>query len=144
MAEKAESKVVPLLVLLAILGGAGAWNYKRNAEAEAAEPNPYRSYSEADLHKLIDAYTGVIERQKGRYQAHKAGGVVVHDRAHLGAKVDEFERIQHISAKTRALAGQVTDSEIAKAHIEAELARRDADRPIYKVYVRRLFTFRPI
>ena len=87
---KGGSQVGLLLVLLAILGGVGAWNYQRNLEAEAAEPRPYASYSDEQLVQLAAAYGGQVDQLEGRYEkasgrrTSAAGGKL------LGDAVDEF------------------------------------------------------
>ena len=133
-----------LVVLLALLAGAGGWNYHENSKVENAMPRPYRRYSDADVEQLIAQYQGEVDRQTRRYRQVASRKVVVQDRGLLGDQVGEFERIQQLSQQRRNLAGQVTDNQISLEQLESEKNKRETDRPIYKMIFRRLFTFRSI
>jgi len=142
MASSSGGKIIQLLVLLAILGGGLGWNYKRNAEAEATEVRPYRGYSDAELEQLKAAQQSETDRRNAVYRA-GSPKVTVQDRALLGDRVDEFERVRKISARKRELASRVADSRASIKLIEAEQVLRERDRPIYKMILRRTFTYRP-
>jgi hypothetical protein len=129
------------VLLLLILVGAGGWNYYRNAELENAELRPYRGYSETALEQLIAAYQTEVEHRSGRYQAVAARDVSVRDRALLGDRVDEFERIQRISQQRREVGGQLTDNMVSLEGLQIEQQKRQADRPVYQPTLRRLFSF---
>ncbi len=133
----------PLLILLLILCGAMGWNYKRNAEAESLEVRPYRGYSDIELEQLKAAQRTDADTRDALYRA-GTGRVTTRDRSLLGDRVDEFERVQRASARHRERSHRVSESQAAISLIDAEQATREMDRPIYKMIMRRTFTFRPI
>ena len=130
-----------LVLLVAILVVAGGWNFVRNTRTDNAEVRIYRGYSDAELEALISVYQREVDQRTETYRRVADRGVVVRDRALLGGQVDEFERVQRLSQQRRALGGQVTDNQISLEQIEIEQRKRAADRPIYKMIFRRLFTF---
>ena len=130
-----------LLLLLAILGGAAGWNYQRNAAVEDAQSGPYGNYSDEDLETLLAAYRDQIDHHTKNYRRVAARNVVVQEQGLLGDKIDEFERVQQISTHRRNMAARVTDNMVSLEQLEAEHKRRQRDRPVYKKYLRRLFTF---
>jgi hypothetical protein len=133
----------PLLVLLLILCGAMGWNYKRNTDAESTLARPYRGYSDNELEQLKTAQQSDAD---ARHAVYRAGSrrVTIQNRGLLGDRVDEFERVQKASAQHRERSHRVSESQAAISLIEAEQATRELDRPIYKLIIRRTFTFRPI
>ncbi len=133
----------PLLISLLILCGALGWNYTRNANAESVESRPYRSYSDTELEQLKSAQESEAKRRDAIYRK-GVRKVTVRDRSLLGDRVDEFERVRSISAQQRALVNDVAESQASIALIETEQAVREKNRPIYKMILRRTFTFRPI
>jgi hypothetical protein len=141
MASSSAGKTGSLLVLLLGLGGVLGWNYHRNVESEAAEVRPYRSYSDAELDQLIDAYGSETDRHRAIYESSRRN-VAVRDRGLLGEQIGEFERVQKISTQRRALASNVTKNQVSMSLLEEERAKRQLDRPVYKKIFRLLFTFR--
>ena len=141
MAAGSSNNRGPLVLLLAILVAAGSWNFVRNTRTDNAEVRIYRGYSDAELEELISVYQREVDQRTETYRRVADRGVVVRDRALLGGQVDEFERVQRLSQQRRALGGQVTDNQISLEQIEIEQRKRAADRPIYKMIFRRLFTF---
>ena len=133
-----------VLLLLAILVAAGGWNFVRNTQTDDAEVRIYRGYSDAELVQLVSVYQGEVDQRTETYRQVADRDVVVRDRALLGAQVDEFERVQRLSQRRRELAGQVTDHQISLEQIEIEQRKRAADRPVYKMIFRRLFSFGPV
>jgi hypothetical protein len=133
-----------LVLLLALLAALGGWNYYENSKVEDAQPRPYRSYSDANLEQLVAQYEDQLGLQSERYREVASHRVVVQDRGLLGEQVNEFERVQRLSRRRRAVANQVTDHQIALDQLSLEQQKRGADRPIYKMIVRRLFTLRSI
>lgn len=118
------SQVALLLVLLGILGGAGYWNYQRNRALEDAEPRPYKSYSQAELLQLRDAYQAEVDRYSERYRSAKSRTVDVRDGSYLGEKVDEFERVQRISVGKRKIASAYAKNQVQLDAVNAELQKR--------------------
>jgi hypothetical protein len=140
MASGKGGRVLPLLVLLGLLVGAGGWNYRRNVALESQEDRPFRSYAEADLAQLLAAYEGEAARA-----ARRAGGTsraTVDERGSrlLGDSVREFERVQGASRKLRDAQGDLAESELMVAQISQELKRRDQERDPTALFLRRLTT----
>lgn len=133
----------PLLISLLILCAAMGWNYMRNSDAELREVRPYRSYSDSELEQLKTAQQSEADARDAIYRA-GTRRVTVRDRGLLAKRIDEFERVQRVSVLHRERAHQASESQAAISMIEAEQAKRDEDRPIYKLILRRTFTFRPI
>ena len=130
----------PLLLLMMVLVAAGGWNFVRNTRIEGAEVRIYRAYSDAELQELVSVYQSEVEQRTKAYRQVADRDIQVKDRALLGAQVNEFERVQRLSQQRRALGDQVTDSQISLEQIEREKQKRAADRPIYKMILRRLFS----
>ena len=134
-------KLSILLVLLLALGGAGAYNYHRNLEAEAKVPRPYRGYSDADLTALLEAYQEEVKGQGSRYEAARSQKTTRGEGVYFDEKVRDFERARERSAQTRALAAEVAQNEKVLRDLEREQALRDKDRDPTQVFLRRLLTF---
>jgi hypothetical protein len=133
--RRKKSKLLPLVALLAILVGAGAWNYQRAVEAEAAIPRPYGGYATADLDTLAGAYESELEalrRRAGRAPATRA--VSGSDR------FGEFERVQRQSRAVRSLSREISERETALAAIERERSQRTRDSDRLGLFLRRVFS----
>jgi hypothetical protein len=142
MASGSGSKGLAFLAVL--LMAAGGWNYKRNADIENAKPRPYRGYSDVDLAVLMDAYGGEVERHSRTLEAVGRDDVVVQGRARLRDQVREFERVQKVHDQRRSLKGNVAENEASRSQIKLELQKRAADRPAYRMVLRRVTTFQPL
>ena len=142
MASGSDSRVGSTVFLLVILCAAGGWNFHRNTQIDAAVPRPYRGYSDEDLSQLISAYQGEVEVQMARYRNSTAGkDFTVSDGGLMEERIDEFERVQHLSKQRRERAYQVTDNQILVDQLAKEQVIRERDRPTYKMILRRLTTF---
>jgi hypothetical protein len=141
VSSEARGRLVPLLLLLALLAGGGAWNYQRNTRAEEAVFRPYRGYADADLEMLRAAYEDDLAARSRRFESAAGRSVDVRDRQLLGDQVREFERVQGISQQKRALAGEVATAEGMLDRIRQEIALRKRDRPAYKKYLRRILGY---
>ncbi len=117
-------KAIVLLVLLAALGGYGTWNYQRNVEAEKAEPRPFGSYSDADIEALVQAYQQEIAVYHKRWEQASRQSVTVRDVGHTDQRVREFERVQGIARKKRALTSELAKRHVALEQLNAEQAKR--------------------
>lgn len=113
-----------LVVLLLILAGFGTWNYRRNVEAEAAQPRPYRSYSDAQLEALLEAYGQQAEQLDERYAAAARQRARSGDVQLLGEAVEQFERVQRASRAQRELGARAAQEQASVKAIEQELALR--------------------
>ena len=113
-----------LTLLLALLCGVGAWNYRRNVEAEAAVPRPYQSYSEAQLDQLIAASRASLDGLVARYEKVSGHSIQARDQAFAGDQIKEFERVQSVSRSVRRLGYEISEGEGLLRELEAEKARR--------------------
>jgi len=132
-----------LVLLLVVLVAVGGFNFIRNTRTENAEVRLYRGYSDAELEELLSVYQGEIDQRTQAYRKVADRDIVVRDRPMLGEQVDEFERVQRLSQHRRDMAGDVTDNQISLEQLEIERQKRAADRPVYKMIFRRLFTLGP-
>ncbi len=131
----------PVVLLLIVLVAAGGWNFVRNTRIDNAEVRIYRGYSDVELEELIAVYQGEVDQRTKAYRQVADRNIVLREPTLLGAQVDEFERVQRLSQHRRDMAGQVTDNQISLEQIEIERGKRRADRPIYKMILRRLLNF---
>ena len=132
---------VLLLVLVGLVGG-GAYNYQRNlkAEQEREAKRPLHGYAKADLEKLAAAYRAEIAKLEARYQAAKGGRTGVRNHELLGEQVNEFERVAKESDAVREVGAVVSEREAALKDVENELRQRTDADPM-QVFLRRLLTF---
>jgi hypothetical protein len=136
-------KTVLLALLLVLLAAGGAWNYHRNYELEkqSRATRPLAGYSTDDLHALADAYRGEIASRSARYDAAKKSRVEGRDRAYFDEQVQEFEKVQRASGRTREAGAQVAEREASLKQVEAELAARGPERAEWQVHLDRLTKF---
>ncbi len=113
-----------LLVLVALLGGAGSWNYQRNVEAENAKPRPYGAYSDEQLDQLLAAYGGQVEALSGRYDAAAGKRARSGEVQLLGDAVEQFNRVQRSSRARRDLGSKLSQEQASLGAIEGERALR--------------------
>ncbi len=132
--------LIPLLVLLLLLVGAGAWNYQRNLELESQEDRPLRGYAEADLEKLLGAYQQEAQRLASRAGATRRASPRDTQGQLVGESVHEFERVQRASRRVRDAHGDVAEVELMVERINQELSRRGGERDPTAVFLRRLTT----
>jgi len=137
---EAGSSVIPLLLLLAILVGAGAWNYRRNAAAEENDYRPFRGYTDEAIEQLIDAYEGQHERSSKRFEAAASRKVRVEGKAYFGEQVQEFERVQRISKNTRTLRDELAESQTSLKLLREESSKRASERQKLRLFFERLLT----
>jgi hypothetical protein len=130
-----------LLLILVLCGGAGAWNYHRNLQAERAEPRPYRSLTEEALASLAAALEAEVEDLTSSYEAASGRKVSITEEALLGEKVREFERVQSISQSTRAIGQRLSQSEGSLQRVRKELRRREEESDLLRLHLRRLISF---
>jgi hypothetical protein len=135
-----SGKAVPLLLVLLLLCGAGAWNYRRNLALESQAERPFRSYAEADLERLLAAYEQEAERAQRRAAATRRASVKEMPVGLVGEKAREFERVQRASQRVRDAKGDLAESELMVERIGQELRHRDAERDKVAVFLRRLTT----
>lgn len=130
-----------LVVLLLALGVGGAWNYRRNLDAEAAEsPRPYRTLSNAEIGDLIAAYQGEIDEWQAKQGGADRRSGAVRDRALFEDQIREFERVQREGARSRALGGELLLRRIELEKLEEEQRLRSSSQSTLALHLRRLLT----
>ena len=141
MAQGSGGKTLLLFVLLALAGGLGAWNYQRNVAAERAEQRPFRTYSDADLDSLTEAYRAEVETYTKLYEARTGRKVSINEHAHTDQKLREFERVQRISQDTRALVTELAQRHVAIEQLDAERRKRVKEKDVVMLFLKRLLTY---
>jgi hypothetical protein len=141
MASGSTNQAMLLVVLLALAGGLGAWNYQRNVAAERAELRPFRTYSDADLDTLTAAYRAEVEAYTKRYEALTGRKVSIHEHVHTDQKLREFERVQRISQNTRDVVTQLAQRQVAIEQLDAERRKRAQERNVAMLILKRLVTY---
>lgn len=132
--------VLPILVLLIAVAGAGGYNYWRNLQIENAQPRPYRGYSDADLMALHEAHGQERGNLEARYQATKTSGKV-RGGGFIDQQIAEFDRVHREGRASRRLGGEVASHESVMAVIEQEQAIRARDASAIAMHWRRLSSF---
>lgn len=135
-----KGNLKPLLVLTVALGVAGGWNYHRNLSAESETPRPYRSYADADLEALIQAYEGEVGSLEKRYDSAKQARGESGNKGHFDDQVREFERVQAISTRSRNAGAKLSVSEAELSLLVAEREQRARDADPLQLFLRRLLT----
>jgi hypothetical protein len=136
-----------LTALCAALGGAGYWNYQRNApldEALKPEKRPYAKLSAADLSALEQAYRDELAgyvRQVDQH-ARSGGGGGATGFGDLQGNIDEFGRAQAGAGRMRQAQLAQREQEVVLEQIarERELRAAGLDDP-WNRFKRRLLTF---
>ncbi len=136
--SEGSNSFVQLLLLLAIVGGAGGWNFHQNLEAEKREHCPYRGYSEEDLDTLREAYAGHTDLTNDRYQKTVSKRAEARSLSLLGEQVREFERVQVIAREKRDARDRLADSQATLHLIEQEQQKRAQEKDALKLFVRRV------
>ena len=124
MSQEKSNHAVLLLLLVGLVSGAGAWNYRRNVAIEATEPRPYRSYSLADLEALKGAYESETNKHKDHYRSASSRTVAVREGGLIGDQVVEFERVQRISRGKRDIASVYAKNQVQLDEVLAEISHR--------------------
>jgi len=132
------------LVLLLVLGGAGAWNYRRNLAAEEALPRPWESYASADLEAMKKAYRQEIESYSKAWEAARRQRVEVRDRDLVGDAAREFDRVQDRTRRVRELRRELAERQAALEEIEEELRLRGELGVGWKLHWQRLTRLEPV
>jgi hypothetical protein len=138
--REAGSGVLALLLLLVLVGGLGAWNYRRNLEREAAEYRPFRGYTEEELGHLADAYETKKGTDSRRYERAAARRVEAHTKGYFDEQVREFERAQRVAGARKVAQDELAASQTTLKLIEKEQRRRAQERDKVKLFLKRVLT----
>lgn len=134
-------RVLLLLVLLALLAGAGAWNYQRNLAVEEAMPRPYKGYSDSDLEAMAAAYDQEIEQYSSRWESARDQRFDARERGLVGERAREFERVQDRTRRIRDLKRELADRQATLEQIQEEIDYRRSLGRGWQRHWRRLTTF---
>jgi len=130
---------LPLLLVLLLLVGGGAWNYSRNLQVEAQEPRPYAGYSDRDLSALIDAYRHEVDRLEDR-SAPRPGAAARAAGPLLGERLAAYEHVRRAGARRRKMETQLAGQEGILRRLEREQQiRRERGRG-WRLHLHRLVT----
>ena len=140
--SRGGSKALQLMVLLAIVGGAGTWNYRRNVAFEDAEYRPFRNYTEQDLASLRGAYEQEAEVYEQHMKRTHANKVRVREAGLIGEQVREFERVQRIGREKRRATSELAERQVTIEQLQHEQRRRDEERDKLMLFLRRVGTYR--
>ncbi|MBW2230830.1 MAG: hypothetical protein JRH17_10605 [Deltaproteobacteria bacterium] len=140
--RREAGSVAVSLLLLALLIGAGGYNYWRNFQREQLDerPRPFRTYETADLESLRDAYTTEVSQAEGRFSAQNRRRVRPASQPLMAESVDEYERVKRSSVKLRDLKADVAEHEARVREINRELSFRSAQLAGVKLHIKRLIT----
>lgn len=138
--RRGGGRLLSVVLLLGLLVG-GAWNYRRNLEAEeAANRRPYRTLSDTELDQLIAAYRSEVDAWERRRQQlpSEAGGA--REASRLDERIRAFERAQESGARRRAVSQELSSRQIALEKLEEEERLRADPGEVLAVHLRRLLS----
>jgi hypothetical protein len=138
--RRENGAVAPLLLLLLVLVAAGAWNFKRNLDAEAEEYRPFRGHTDQQVADLLEAYEGRHEANSERWEAAASRRTSARGRGYFGEQVDEFERVQQAARQTRAARDAVAETQTTLKLLQEEEGRRAQERQKLQMFFKRLLT----
>lgn len=118
------TRLVVLLVLLAIIGIGGARNYQRNLAEGDAKEGPFSAYSDEAINSLIEAYEEDVEVYTQAFQKTASRKLESQSSAHMDARIREFERVQGNSRETRRLVTELAKRQVALEQLQTEKSRR--------------------
>jgi hypothetical protein len=138
---------VAFLALVSGLGGAGYWNYQRNAGLDRdLENRPYRTLSTGDLQLLEQAYRDELTGYTQKLDVHRRAAASGHSGSYapsdLQGKIEGFGRAQARAGQMREVNLEKLEREVGIEQIAHELTIREAglDQPWNRIK-RRLLTF---
>lgn len=137
-----KGQALLLLLLLGILGAGGGWNYRRNLAEEQKIPRPFSTLSEVDLAQLKLAYESEVEQLTNKYARATGHKIQIREGGLVGDQIREFERVQRLSRGVRELGFRIAEQEGSAQELQNELDRREAERDKFKLFLRRVFTYR--
>jgi hypothetical protein len=118
-----------IVVLAALVGGGGYWNYQRNAHlvAEIEGPRPYGSLSDADFEQLLAAYELQAKHARAGVATTpgEAAQVDAYDRSDVGGRAEGFESYQRQNDKWKRERGHAMEQEAMVKELRKEKTIRD-------------------
>lgn len=138
--SEAGNGIVAVLLVLAILGGAGFWNYQRNLEAEKQVYRPFRTHTDEQLAQLSAAYESEKAGDAERYQNAAGRRATPDSKAYFDQQVREFERVQQAGETKKRLQAEVAESVTTLKLLSEEQRLRAAERDRVKLFFKRLLT----
>jgi len=133
----ASGQLLLLVGLLALLIGAGAWNYRRNVALEQAQVRPYRTLSDADLAMLLAASEAEAKAVDAVYQRSKAARTAVGSGG--SDRFGAFERAHQRGREARDLGQRASELEAMAAEVRKEHDLRAGEGEELDVLLRRVF-----
>ena len=140
-------KAILLLLVLAIgVGGAGYYNYVRNApmDSDLSQPRPYKTLATPDVAKLLAAYEADLGRAKGSVAKAPGGEAVIErfDASDVGGKAQGFASFQRDNQRWKNQRGKVFELEktVSDLRLEKSIRDRGLDDEHTRVW-RRVTTF---
>ena len=137
--------VFMLVVLCAVLGGAGFYNYQRNAamDADLMEKRPYREVPTAALMATIASTKKDVARAKGNIATAPGGSANIDrtDSSDVGGRAQAFAGFQRSNEAWKAQRGAVMDQEGILKELQHEKELRDKDVDQWTRIKRRVLTF---
>lgn len=139
---RSGNAVVSALLVLAVLAGAGAWNYQRNVAREEAEAGrrPFGTHSDEALAQLLAAYEAQHGRDSSRLEAAQGRRAEARHQDYFQDQVDEFARVQRVHDTTRAIRAEVAATQVTLKDLRAEKRLRDKQRDRVTTFLKRVFT----
>ena len=131
---------VVVLLLVLVLVGFGAWNYRQNLAAEREElaSRPFANYTNAALEALEENYRVEISEYERLYAEQYKSRVGARDTDGIQAGVREFERVQKTSYHLRDLRGGAAEREAMLREVEKEIGYRGRLAEGAMLHIRRL------
>jgi hypothetical protein len=138
--------VLALVVLVVGIGGAGYFNYQRNAgmDADLAKPRPFKSIAAPEVAQLLAAYEADLARAKGGVAKAPGGDGVIDrfDASDVGGKAQGFASFQHENDRWKNQRGKIFELEKTVADLRLEKSIRDRGLDVESTRIwRRISTF---
>lgn len=129
-----------MLMLLALVVAAGAWNYHKNLSAEDTVLRPLQGYSDVELDALDGAIETYTKTQAEEYEEAASQRAHAETKSYFDEQVAEFERVQQVGATKMQAQLELAGSRVAQKLLEDERRFRLKERKRIKIFLKRLLT----